>query len=196
MLNKRACFFEISIFNLVPFLLKFFSLDATFKSVGNVNNVYAFKKGGGVTASALEPECSILGGNVWWGWPKGEEKWEWGRVNHICKWSALLHPPLKKNKKVRNIWIDSHTWHSFWHAAIIMYYDLQLSQGLTVDEKRAPMRSTHCMSTKSFFIEYNSLTHLMKLSVHKIWRFFPCVNSSAKFNCFTIGLQTIPRLIK
>jgi hypothetical protein len=29
---------------LVPFLLKIFSLDATFKSVGGVNNVYAFKK--------------------------------------------------------------------------------------------------------------------------------------------------------
>jgi hypothetical protein len=29
---------------LVPFLLKIFSLDATFKSVGYVNNVYAFKK--------------------------------------------------------------------------------------------------------------------------------------------------------
>jgi hypothetical protein len=29
---------------LVPFLLKIFSLDATFKSVGDVNNVYAFKK--------------------------------------------------------------------------------------------------------------------------------------------------------
>jgi hypothetical protein len=29
---------------LVPFLLKIFSLDATFKSVGNVNNVYAFQK--------------------------------------------------------------------------------------------------------------------------------------------------------
>jgi hypothetical protein len=29
---------------LVPFLLKFFSLDATFKSVGDVNNVYALKK--------------------------------------------------------------------------------------------------------------------------------------------------------
>jgi hypothetical protein len=29
---------------LVPFLLKFFSLDATFKSVGDVNNVYAFQK--------------------------------------------------------------------------------------------------------------------------------------------------------
>ncbi len=29
---------------MVPFLLKFFSLDATFKSVGDVNNVYVFKK--------------------------------------------------------------------------------------------------------------------------------------------------------
>jgi hypothetical protein len=29
---------------LVPFLLKIFSLDATFKIVGDVNNVYAFKK--------------------------------------------------------------------------------------------------------------------------------------------------------
>jgi hypothetical protein len=29
---------------LVPFLLKIFSLDATFKSVGDVNNVYAFQK--------------------------------------------------------------------------------------------------------------------------------------------------------
>jgi hypothetical protein len=29
---------------LVPFLLKIFSLDATFKSVGDINNVYAFKK--------------------------------------------------------------------------------------------------------------------------------------------------------
>jgi hypothetical protein len=28
----------------VPFLLKFFPLDATFKSVGDVNNVYAFQK--------------------------------------------------------------------------------------------------------------------------------------------------------
>jgi hypothetical protein len=31
---------------LVPFLLKSFSLDATFKSVGDVNNVYAFQKKG------------------------------------------------------------------------------------------------------------------------------------------------------
>ena len=31
-------------FNLVPFLLKIFSLDATFKSVGDVSNVYAFQK--------------------------------------------------------------------------------------------------------------------------------------------------------
>jgi hypothetical protein len=29
---------------LEPFLLKFFSLDATFKSVGDVNNVYVSKK--------------------------------------------------------------------------------------------------------------------------------------------------------
>jgi hypothetical protein len=29
---------------LIPFLLKIFSLDATFKSVGDVNNVYAFQK--------------------------------------------------------------------------------------------------------------------------------------------------------
>jgi hypothetical protein len=29
---------------LIPFLLKIFSLDATFKSVKDVNNVYAFKK--------------------------------------------------------------------------------------------------------------------------------------------------------
>jgi hypothetical protein len=29
---------------LKPFLLKIFSLDATFKSVGDVNNVYAFQK--------------------------------------------------------------------------------------------------------------------------------------------------------
>jgi hypothetical protein len=29
---------------LVPFLLKIFSLDATFKSVGDVNIVYAFQK--------------------------------------------------------------------------------------------------------------------------------------------------------
>jgi hypothetical protein len=29
---------------LVPFLLKNFSLDATFKSGGDVNNVYAFQK--------------------------------------------------------------------------------------------------------------------------------------------------------
>jgi hypothetical protein len=29
---------------LVPFLLNFFSLDATFKSVGDVTNVYAFQK--------------------------------------------------------------------------------------------------------------------------------------------------------
>jgi hypothetical protein len=29
---------------LVPFLLKIFSLDAPFKSVGDVNNVYALKK--------------------------------------------------------------------------------------------------------------------------------------------------------
>jgi hypothetical protein len=29
---------------LVAFLLKIFSLDATFKSVGDVNNVYALKK--------------------------------------------------------------------------------------------------------------------------------------------------------
>jgi hypothetical protein len=29
---------------LVAFLLKIFSQDATFKSVGDVNNVYAFKK--------------------------------------------------------------------------------------------------------------------------------------------------------
>jgi hypothetical protein len=29
---------------LVPFLLKIFSLDATFKTVGDVNNVYAFQK--------------------------------------------------------------------------------------------------------------------------------------------------------
>jgi hypothetical protein len=29
---------------LVPFLLKIFSLDATFKSVGDVTNVYAFQK--------------------------------------------------------------------------------------------------------------------------------------------------------
>ncbi len=31
-------------FKLVPFLFKIFSLDATFKSVGDVNNVYAFQK--------------------------------------------------------------------------------------------------------------------------------------------------------
>jgi hypothetical protein len=31
-------------FNLKPFLLKIFSLDATFKSVGDVNNVYAFQE--------------------------------------------------------------------------------------------------------------------------------------------------------
>ncbi len=31
-------------FNLVPFLLKIFSLNAIFKSVGDVNNVYAFQK--------------------------------------------------------------------------------------------------------------------------------------------------------
>ena len=30
--------------NFKPFLLKIFSLDATFKSVGDVNNVYAFQK--------------------------------------------------------------------------------------------------------------------------------------------------------
>ncbi len=29
---------------MLPFLLKLFSLDATFKSVGDVKNVYAFKK--------------------------------------------------------------------------------------------------------------------------------------------------------
>jgi hypothetical protein len=29
---------------LIPFLLKIFSLDVTFKSVKDVNNVYAFKK--------------------------------------------------------------------------------------------------------------------------------------------------------
>jgi hypothetical protein len=29
---------------LVAFLLKIFSLDATFKTVGDVNNVYGFKK--------------------------------------------------------------------------------------------------------------------------------------------------------
>jgi len=29
---------------LVAFLLKIFSLDATFKSVGDVNNVYGYKK--------------------------------------------------------------------------------------------------------------------------------------------------------
>ncbi len=34
--------------------------------------------------------------------------------------------------------IASHTWRFFWHAAIIMHYDPQLSQGLTADEKRAP----------------------------------------------------------
>jgi hypothetical protein len=38
LLNKSTCFFEIC------FLLKIFSLDATFKSVGDVNNVYAFQK--------------------------------------------------------------------------------------------------------------------------------------------------------
>ena len=31
-------------FNLVPLLLKIFSLDATFKSVGDVNNINAFQK--------------------------------------------------------------------------------------------------------------------------------------------------------
>ncbi len=37
-------FRNLHFFNLVPFLLKIFSLDATFKSVGDVNNVYAFQK--------------------------------------------------------------------------------------------------------------------------------------------------------
>ena len=37
-------FRNLNFFNFKPFLLKIFSLDATFKSVGDVNNVYAFQK--------------------------------------------------------------------------------------------------------------------------------------------------------
>jgi hypothetical protein len=44
---------------LVPFLLKIFSLDATFKSVGDVNNVYAFKKKG-VLVGRIIGGCSGL----------------------------------------------------------------------------------------------------------------------------------------
>ena len=37
-------FRNLNFSNFKPFLLKIFSLDATFKSVGDVNNVYAFQK--------------------------------------------------------------------------------------------------------------------------------------------------------
>jgi hypothetical protein len=37
-------FLNLHFFNFKPFLLKIFSLDSTFKSVGDVNNVYAFQK--------------------------------------------------------------------------------------------------------------------------------------------------------
>jgi hypothetical protein len=43
-LIKVPVFRNLHFFNLVPFLLKNFSLDATLKSVGDVNNVFAFRK--------------------------------------------------------------------------------------------------------------------------------------------------------
>jgi hypothetical protein len=45
LLNKGACFFRnLHFFNFVLILLQFCSLDATFISVGDVKNVYGFKK--------------------------------------------------------------------------------------------------------------------------------------------------------
>jgi hypothetical protein len=43
-LIKVPVFSKFAFFQLGPFLLKIFSLDATFKSVGDINNLYAFKK--------------------------------------------------------------------------------------------------------------------------------------------------------
>jgi hypothetical protein len=56
--------------------------------------------------------------------------------------------------------IASHTWCFFWHAAIVMHYDPQLSQGLTVDEKRASMRDTLLTSYSSQGSDFEDDLHL------------------------------------
>jgi hypothetical protein len=49
---------------LVPFWLKIFSPDATFKSVGDVNNVYAFKKKAVLVGRIIGSGCLKKNGEI------------------------------------------------------------------------------------------------------------------------------------
>jgi hypothetical protein len=54
----------------------------------------------------------------------------------MCVDEAFCCIPLsEKIKRTVTLELASHTWCFSWHAAIITYCDLQLSQGLTVDKK-------------------------------------------------------------
>ncbi len=65
--------------------------------------------------------------------------WEWG---NMCVSEALCFSSSHKKQGTVRLEIPSHTWCFSGMLQLLCTYDLRLSQGLTVDEKRASLHDT------------------------------------------------------